>query len=348
MIRKAVVPVAGLGTRMLPLTRSVPKEMLPLGRKPAIHHVVDELAAAGIEQILFVTSSRKKSIEEYFVPGGTSDGAAKTPGGPPDGPADEQRDPGNEAGNGPPALDYSFVRQEIPGGNGDAVHLGKAFAGSDAFVVAWGDAVIRSTGEDSVLRRMMATHGKEDAACTIAVEHVPEDRVSRYGIVKPRYASDAAFPIDDIVEKPPAESAPSRYAVSARYICGPGIFPALEATPRGRNGELWLADAIRGLLRAGGPGGPNDPGGADGSDGQGGSGLPDDADRPDGPGGGVGTHCPDGPGGGVWCVPLGFADQRYDIGTPLTFWEAFADYALMDEADGPAFRDLLRGRLSES
>ncbi|MCY3555865.1 MAG: sugar phosphate nucleotidyltransferase [Gemmatimonadetes bacterium] len=332
MIRKAVVPVAGLGTRMLPLTRSVPKEMLPLGRKPAIHHVVDELAAAGIERILFVTSSRKKAIEEYFVHGGTSDGAAKIPvgpsdgrtGGPTGGPADAQREPGNEDGHGPPALDYSFVRQEVPAGNGDAVRLGEAFAGSDAFVVAWGDAVIRSTGKDSVLRRMMATHGKEDAACTIAVEHVPDDKVSRYGIVKPRYVSDAAFPIDDIVEKPPAESAPSRYAVSARYICGPGIFPALEATPRGTNGELWLADAIRGLLRAGNPGGLG------------------------GPGGDVGARGPAGPGGNVWCVPLGSADRRYDIGTPLTYWEAFADYAVEDEVDGPAFRDLLRGRMNES
>lgn len=301
MIRKAVVPVAGLGTRMLPLTRSVPKEMLPLGRNPAIHHVVDELAAAGIERILFVTSSRKKAIEDYFVSGETSDG--------------------------PSALDYSFVRQEIPGGNGDAVRLGKSFAGSDAFVVAWGDAVIRSTGEDSVLQRMMATHAKEDAACTIAVEHVPEDKVSRYGIVKPRYESDAAFPIDDIVEKPLAESAPSRYAVSARYICGPGIFPVLEATPRGKNGELWLADAIRGLLVEGGPGGPGGP---------------------DGAGGDVGTGGALGPGGGVWCVPLGSSDRRYDIGTPLTYWEAFSDYALEDEADGPAYRDLLQERLSES
>ena len=292
MIRKAVVPVAGLGTRMLPLTRSVPKEMLPLGRKPAIHHVVDELAAAGIERILFVTSSRKKAIEDYFEPGGKVGG-----------PLREHRGPGIEEGGGPPALDYAFVRQDIPAGNGDAVRLGKAFAGSDAFVVAWGDAVIRSTKEESVLRRMMATHEKEGAACTIAVEYVPEDKVSRYGIVRPVYDSETAFPIDDIVEKPSRQSAPSRYAVSARYICGPGIFPALEATPRGKNGELWLADAIRGLLREGGT---------------------------------------------VWCVPLGSGSRRYDIGTPLTYWEAFADYALEDEADGPVFRDLLQGRLNRT
>lgn len=326
MIHKALVPVAGLGTRMLPLTRSVPKEMLPLGRKPAIHHVVDELAAAGIERILFVTSSRKKAIEEYFVHGGLSDGPVNTHGRTSDRPPDALRDPDYEVWNGPPALDYSVVRQENPGGNGDAVRLGKTFAGSDAFVVAWGDAVLRSSGDAGVLRRMMETHASENAACTIAVEHVPEDKVSRYGIVKPRYESDSAFPIDDIVEKPPAESAPSRYAVSARYICGPGIFPALEATPRGRNGELWLADAIRGVLGAGGPGG---------------------ADSACGPGFSDDTGRRDGTGGGVWCVPLGSADRRYDIGTPLTYWEAFTDYALEDEADGPAFRDLLQERLSE-
>ena len=303
MIRKAVVPVAGLGTRMLPLTRTIPKEMLPLGRKPAIHRVADELAAAGIERILFVTSSYKKAIEDYFVPGETSDGAVDTPGGTFDGPVDESRAPGSEEGNGPPALDYSFVRQEVPAGNGDAVRLGKSFADSDPFVVAWGDAVIRSATEGSVVRRMMETHAREHAACTIAVEFVPEAKVSRYGIVRPSFESDTAFPIEDIVEKPAAESAPSRYAVSARYICDPGIFPVLESTPRGRNGELWLADAIRGLLRKGGP---------------------------------------------VWCVPLGAEDRRYDIGTPLTYWEAFADYALVDEAEGTAFRDLLQGRMNES
>ncbi len=290
MIRKAVVPVAGLGTRMLPLTRSVPKEMLPLGRKPAIHRVVDELAAAGIEQILFVTSSRKKAIEVYFEIGGRSDGSIRV-----------RRASGAGSETGLPELAYGFVRQETPAGNGAAVQLGEDFAGSDAIVVAWGDAVIRSSTEDSVVRRMMATHAKEHAACTIAVECVPLDKVSRYGIVRPVYASDAAFPIDDIVEKPSADSAPSSYAVSARYICGPGIFQALKATPRGRDGELWLADAIRGLLRKGKP---------------------------------------------VWCVPLGTGCRRYDIGTPLTYWEAFADYALEDEAEGTAFGDLLRQRLN--
>lgn len=307
MIRKAVVPVAGLGTRMLPLTRSVPKEMLPLGRKPAIHRVVDELAAAGIEHILFVTSSHKTAIEAYFVPGGRESGPPRDRNGQGieegDGPPGDQPGQDAEDQTDPPTLDYAFVRQDVPAGNGDAVRLGKTFAGSDPFVVAWGDAVIRSATEGSVVRRMMETHATARAACTIAVEYVPEDKVSRYGIVKPRYESDTAFPIDDIVEKPAAETAPSRYAVSARYICGAGIFTALEETPRGRNGELWLADAIRNLLRVGGP---------------------------------------------VWCVPLDADSRRYDIGTPLTYWEAFADYALEDETEGTSFRELLRGRLKDS
>ena len=307
MIRTAVVPVAGLGTRMLPLTRSVPKEMLPLGRKPAIHRVVDELASAGIERILFVTSSRKKAIEEYFdlgePEGERRRGQLDTVIAAEDGPHRDRRDrdESDHSGQpGPPALDYSFVRQETPAGNGDAVRLGASFAGGDAFVVAWGDAVIRSDEEGSVVRRMMETHERETAACTIAVEYVPEEKVPRYGIVRPRYESDTAFPIDDVVEKPSVESAPSRYAVSARYVCGPGIFPALEATPRGQNGELWLADAIRHLLREG---------------------------------------------SAVWCVPLGSGSRRYDVGTPLTYWEAFADYALEDETDGAAFRDLLKSGL---
>ncbi len=302
MIRKAVVPVAGLGTRMRPLTRSIPKEMLPLGRKPVIHRVVDELAATGIDQILFVTASHKTAIEEYFEIGQRGEQPdeqdMQT-----DGLLRGQRDQDRSHRTEPPALDYAFVRQEIPAGNGDAVRLGESFAGSDAFVVAWGDAVIRSQKEGSVVRRMMETHAKEDAACTIAVEYVPEEKVSRYGIVRPVYESDTAFPIDDIVEKPSTETAPSRYAVSARYICGPGIFPALETTPRGKNGELWLGDAIRDLIREG---------------------------------------------GAVWCVPLGTGSSRYDIGTPLTYWEAFADYALQDETDGTAFRGFLQGRLNNT
>ncbi len=292
MIRKAVVPVAGLGTRMLPLTRSVPKEMLPLGRKPAIHRVVEELAAAGINQVLFITSNRKQAIEAYFDLGSEVGG-----------PSGEQWGRDAEDPSGPPDLNYAFVRQDVPGGNGDAVRLAESFAGSDPFVVAWGDAVIRSVEDGSVVRRMVETHAKEDAACTIAVEYVPVDKVSRYGIVRPRYHADSAFPIDDIVEKPAVENAPSRYAVSARYICGPDIFPALESTPRGQNGELWLADAIRGLLREG---------------------------------------------GSAWCVPLDPGSRRYDIGTPLSYWEAFADYALEDGTDGSAFRKLLQRRLNES
>lgn len=239
MIYKAVVPVAGLGTRMLPLTRSIPKEMLPLGRKPVIHHVVDELAAAGINRILFVTADHKQAIENYFQNGKQQDNPHR---------AGQENDPAAE--DVPPALDYTFERQDNPAGNGDAVLRGKAFAESDPFVVAWGDATIQSREEGHVIRKMMDTHLERGADCTIAVEYIQPEMVSRYGIVQPVYESNISFPIEGIVEKPSAEDAPSRFAVSARYICDPSIFSALETTPR-RNGELWLTDAIHHLIMEG-------------------------------------------------------------------------------------------------
>lgn len=285
MIYKAVVPVAGLGTRMLPLTRSIPKEMLPLGRKPVIHHIVDELVAAGVNRILFVTASHKQAIEDYFEERKQSGRLHRN---------GQDNDPTAE--NAPPMLDYAFVRQDMPAGNGDAVLLGKPFVESDPFVVAWGDAIIRSREEGRVVRQMMETHAEHGAACTIAVESVPLEMVSRYGIVQPVYESNIAFPIEDIVEKPSAENAPSRFAVSARYICDPDIFSALQKTPF-RIGELWLTDAIRNLILEG---------------------------------------------KSVWCVPLGKSSQRYDIGTPLTYWEACAHYAMEDKKEGKVFRNMLR------
>ena len=177
------------------------------------------------------------------------------------------------------------------------MRLGRSFVGEEDFVVAWGDTVIQSSIDQNVMRRMIEVHLEEKSACTIAVQPVCSDKVSNYGIVRPLYESDWGFPIDKIVEKPSVKKAPSKFAVSARYICDSSIFPALEATSRGRMGELWLADAIQGLIRAG---------------------------------------------RSVWCVPLGIDSLRYDIGTPLTYWEAFTNYAIQDEYDGPAFSKFLK------
>lgn len=240
MIQKAIIPVAGLGTRLLPLTKSLPKELLPVGRKPTIHHVVDEMAEAGVRQILLVTSRHKRAIEDYFD-------------------RDSELEARLRAGNHPelvdalrlPDVSLMTIRQSVPAGNGDAVRLARAFIGNDHVVVAWGDAILRYPAGQSVVRRMIEAHERHSAACTIAVEEVPEDRVSRYGIVHPTRDAGETFQIDDLVEKPDVASAPSRYAISARYVCSPLIIPALDRTPPGHGGELWLVDAIRILLREG-------------------------------------------------------------------------------------------------
>ncbi|MBM3262280.1 MAG: NTP transferase domain-containing protein [candidate division Zixibacteria bacterium] len=242
MIRKAVVPVAGLGTRLLPLTKSLPKEMLPVGRKPAIHHVVDELAEAGIDRILLITSRHKQAIENYF---------------------DEDRElTAHLDASGKtdlieairvPDIEFTIMRQGRPAGNGDAVRLARSFIGDDPVVVAWGDAIVRCPPGRNVVHRMIETHQTRQACCTIAVEEVPEEKVSRYGIVRPVGEAGDAFPIDYLVEKPDTASAPSRYAVSARYVCNPDIVGALDRTPPGRGGELWLVDAIQTLLSQGKP-----------------------------------------------------------------------------------------------
>lgn len=240
MIRKAVIPVAGLGTRLLPLTKTIPKEMLPVGRKPTIHHIVDELVEAGIDQILFITARHKRTIEDYF----DHDTALET----------RLRSQGrNDLADSIsiPDVEFMFIRQNKPAGNGDAVLLAHNFIGADPVVVAWGDAIIHAPPGRNVVQRMIEVHQQQGAACTIAVETVPEEKVARYGIVHPIYEADEAFPIDDLVEKPDLTVAPSRYAVSARYICNPDIISALDKTPPGRDGELWLVDAIRTLLQDG-------------------------------------------------------------------------------------------------
>lgn len=289
MIRKAIVPVAGLGTRLLPLTKSLPKEMLPVGRKPTIHHIVDELVEAGITEILLITARHKRSIEDYFDVDADLDTRLRTSGREDLAEALRFRD-----------VEFVTMRQSTPAGNGDAVRLARSFIGDDPVVIAWGDAIIKCPAGRNIVKRMIETHQRHGAACTIAVEQVPEDRVSRYGIVHPIHEGGDTFPIDDVVEKPDPASAPSRYAVSARYVCAPEIIPALDRTPPGHGGELWLVDAIRTLLREGHKG---------------------------------------------WCVNLGADCRRYDIGSPLSYWEACVDFALDDEREGAAFRAYLRAQL---
>ena len=246
-ITKAIVPAAGLGTRLLPATKSQPKEMLPVGRKPAVQYVVEELQAAGLRQILLITGRRKRAIEDHFDSDPELISALE------------------QAGNEPVLADLAYLegksrffytRQSSPQGLGDAISLGADFVDNDDCAVALGDSLIAADDPAAPLRAMMEAHIHLGAAAIVAVEKVPLEEAFRYGIV----SIDGAEPppgepvtVTDIVEKPPLRTAPTTLAVAARYVFSPAIFDALKHTLPGKRGEIQLTDAIKLLIRMGEP-----------------------------------------------------------------------------------------------
>jgi UTP--glucose-1-phosphate uridylyltransferase len=213
----AIVPAAGLGTRLRPLSDAIPKEMLPVGRALALERIVAELRASGVERIVFVVSPAKEAfLRKHF---GESFGYALQP---------EMR------------------------GLGDAILQARALAsGASRLLVALGDAVFEEPELGGLTRRVLAT----DSPISIAVQQVPRERLSKYGVVSPEAGTTgSAFTIQDIVEKPAPDEAPSDFAVTARYVLPDTLFETLEKTPPAKNGEVQLTDALRLLLRAGVPG----------------------------------------------------------------------------------------------
>ena len=246
-IQKAIVPAAGLGTRLLPATKSQPKEMLPVARKPVVQYVVEELQAADLTQILIITGRRKRAIEDHFDPDPMLLSALE------------------QAGNEAVLAELSYIqrksrffytRQSSPKGLGHAISLGADFVDDEDCVVALGDTLIAGDDPAALLRAMMQAHRKLKAAAVVAVEHVPLDEVHRYGIASIRGAEPPPgepVAMTDIVEKPPRGTAPSTLAVAARYVFSPAIFEALERTPPDRQGEIQLTDAIKLLIQMGQP-----------------------------------------------------------------------------------------------
>jgi UTP--glucose-1-phosphate uridylyltransferase len=242
-VRKAVIPVAGAGTRLLPATKSQPKEMLPVGRKPTVQYVVEEMAQAGITQVLFVTGRKRESIEDHFDR--DPDLERRLTG------ADEDLRDELDTTNG---LKFFFTRQSVQAGNADAVRQAEQFVGEEPFVVAFGDTIIRSEGRQSLLQRMIQAHQEADSACTVSVEEVPLEDVHRYGVVSPAAGAElraGPFLLSGLVEKPDKATAPSRLAIAPRYVFDRAIFEAIAATLPGRGGDLWLTDSIAILLRQG-------------------------------------------------------------------------------------------------
>ena len=234
-VRKAVVPVAGAGTRLFPATKSQPKEMLPVGRKPVVQYVVEELQAAGIMQILLVTGRKKQAIENHFDKDPELSTLLQRAG---------DLEPGDLAiADGVPGVFYT--RQAEPTGVADAVGLARDWVGDEPFVVAFGDTIMRAP---ALLPRLLRTHLAAGASCTIAVEEVPPEDAYRYGIVDPRPVANG-LEVKGLVEKPSPGRAPSNLAIVPRYLFAPRAFEAIEATRPGLGGERWLTDAIAILVR---------------------------------------------------------------------------------------------------
>ncbi len=241
-VTNAIVPVAGLGTRLLPATKALPKEMLPVGRKPVIQHVVEELARSGVRNVLLVTSHGKTAIENHFDSDPELIGSLARAG---------KSDLLRKIDLNQLGLNILYTRQSEPKGLGDAILHGEAFAGSEPFIVALGDSIIGLRGDSMACRRMAELCVERNADVVIGVEEVPVSRVPHYGIVAPGGSGDT-FPIRSIIEKPSVSRAPSRLAVAGRYVFSSRIFETIRRVRPNEQGEIQITDAIRWLAENGG------------------------------------------------------------------------------------------------
>lgn len=243
----AVVPVAGQGTRLLPSTKSQPKEMLPVGRKPVVQYVVEELANSGIERLMFVTGPGKTSIENHFDTNWELITFLRETG---------REELLEELAFERQNLEYFYTRQRRQLGLGHAVLCARPLVGDQPFVVALGDSIIGVNAQSDIVARMVERFESDGADVVVAFEEVAREEVVRYGIARPASDSDVPdiFDLADLIEKPSVEEAPSRLAVAARYVLSPRIFDALSTTEPGTGGEIQLTDAIRSVLADGGRG----------------------------------------------------------------------------------------------
>jgi UTP--glucose-1-phosphate uridylyltransferase len=238
----AVVPVAGRGTRLLPMTKSQPKEMLPVGRRPVVQYVVEELGGCGIGRLLFVTGPGKTAIENHFdIDAELIENLRST------GKEELLEELAFERAD----LQYFYTRQRRQLGLGHAVLCARPVVGDQCFVVALGDSIIGLNATSRVVRTMIDHFERSGADAVIAFEKVPREEVVQYGIAQPRQEGGDVFELADLIEKPTVEQAPSQLAVAARYVFSPAIFDYLQKTPPGKADEIQLTDAIRLMLHDG-------------------------------------------------------------------------------------------------
>jgi UTP--glucose-1-phosphate uridylyltransferase len=240
-IRKAVFPVAGLGTRFLPATKASPKEMLPVVDKPLIQYAVEEAYEAGIRDMIFVTGRSKRAIEDHFDTAYELENELENAG--------KQEMLALVHSIAPDDMNCLFVRQPRSLGLGHAVLCAEPLVGNEPFAVLLADDLMRGeAGGPGVMAQMTAAFLKQGRSL-LAVQEVPQEHTKRYGIVKGEPAGGPLLRIDQIVEKPAPEKAPSRMGVAGRYVLTPRIFEEIRNQPKGVGGEIQLTDAIERLMQ---------------------------------------------------------------------------------------------------
>lgn len=234
-VRKAIFPVAGLGTRFLPATKSSPKEMLPLIDKPLVQYVVEEAVAAGIEQIIFVTGRTKRAIEDHFDSSPELENHLAEKG------KDATLQTVRELSD---MVDIFYVRQKKALGLGHAILCARDFIGNEPFAVLLGDDIIDAS--TPCLKQLLDVY-EHYKGSVLALEQVPREQISSYGCVAVNRITERVVEVTDMIEKPRPEEAPSNLAIIGRYLLTPAIFPILERQQPGQGGEIQLTDAIKRL-----------------------------------------------------------------------------------------------------
>lgn len=234
-VRKAIIPAAGLGTRFLPATKAMPKEMLPIVDKPTIQYIVEEAIESGIEDIIIVTGKGKRAIEDHFDNSMELEQNLLERG---------KLDLLHEVQKSSKMVDIHYIRQKEPKGLGHAIWCARKFIGNEPFAVLLGDDIVAA--EKPCLKQMIEQYNHYRASI-IGVQHVPDQEVSRYGIIDGQIMDDRLYRVSHMVEKPKLGEAPSNLAIMGRYILSPRIFEILEHQVPGAGGEIQLTDAIANL-----------------------------------------------------------------------------------------------------
>lgn len=231
-VRKAIIPAAGLGTRFLPATKAMPKEMLPIVDKPTIQYIIEEAVESGIEDIIIVTGKGKRAIEDHFDHSFELEHTLLEKG---------KLELLNEVQKASKLVDIHYIRQKEPRGLGHAIWCARKFIGDEPFAVLLGDDIVRA--EKPCLKQMIEQYERYNASI-IGVQHVKDEEVSRYGIVDAAEIDERFYNVSNLVEKPKQEDAPSNLAIIGRYILSPKIFDILSEQKPGAGGEIQLTDAM--------------------------------------------------------------------------------------------------------